>query len=299
MKFSFWFRPDQRWEEVVGLAHHLESTGWDGLWFADHFMSLGDDGHDLLECWAVLAGLAATVPRVRIGSLVSGNTYRHPAVLANTAVTIADMSGGRLVLGIGAGWQRNEHEAYGIDRFDVPGRMSHLDEACRVLRALFTERRATFDGAHYRLADAPLEPKPDPPVPILVGGSGEKVTLRITAELADEWNTWGLPDLMAQKGAVLDRHCATFDRDPSTIRRSAQALVFMSRDPAWVEQRRELAKSPQPTIVGTPAEVVDVMHAYGDAGVDEFIVPQFTLGDRDQSAEFADLWMSEVASAFR
>jgi F420-dependent oxidoreductase-like protein len=299
MKFSFWFRPDQPWHDVLTLAHHLEATGWDGVWFADHFMSMGDDGHDILECWSVLAGLAANVPRVRIGSLVSGNTYRHPAVLANAATTVDQMSGGRLVVGLGSGWQRNEHEAYGIEFFDVGGRLARLDEACQVLRQLFSQERSTFDGEFYRLADAPLEPKGPAAIPILVGGGGEQVTLKIVARHADEWNTWGLPEHLAHKGAVLDSHCEKVGRDPRSIRRSAQALLFVSSDRGWVDARRDLAASRQPTIVGTPAEVVEVFHSYRAAGVDEIIIPQFTLGDHREAAETADLLMSEVIPALR
>lgn len=299
MRFSFWFRPDQPWAHVLDLARHLEATGWDGLWFPDHFMSMGDSGHDLLECWTVLAGLATTVPRVRIGSLVSGNTYRHPAVLANVAATVDHMSGGRLVVGIGGGWQRNEHAAYGIEFFDTGERLRRLGEACQVLRQLFTHDRSTFEGRYYRLTDAPLEPKTRADLPILVGGGGEQVTLRIVARHADEWNTWGLPAHLEQKGAVLDAHCEAVDRDPAGIRRSAQALLHVSEDARWVEEHRHLATSRQPTVVGTPGEIVDVVAAYRAAGVDEFIIPQFTLGDHRRSAETADLLMSEVIPAFR
>ncbi len=299
MRFSFWFAPNQPWDEILALAEHLEATGWDGLWFPDHFMSMGTEGHDLLECWSVIAGLAATVPRVRLGSLVAGNTYRHPAVLANTAATVDQISGGRLIVGIGSGWQRNEHEAYGIEFHDVGGRLRRLDEACQVLRQLFSNDRSSFDGRFYRLVDAPLEPKSGRPIPLLVGGSGEKVTLRIVAEHADEWNTWGLPRHLAEKGAVLESHCADVGRDPSEIRRSAQALLHVSTDASWVDERRPLAESRQPTIVGRPHEVVETFQAYRDAGVDEIIVPQFTLGDHRSAAATADLLMAEVIPALR
>ena len=126
---------------------------------------------------------------------MTGNTYRHPAVLAKMAATVDHICEGRLVLGLGAGWQVNEHEAYGIGLPSVPDRLARLDEACQVIRMLHSQQRSHFDGRFYRLVDAPCEPKPlQQPLPLLVGGSGEKVTMRIAALYADEWNCWGLPD---------------------------------------------------------------------------------------------------------
>jgi alkanesulfonate monooxygenase SsuD/methylene tetrahydromethanopterin reductase-like flavin-dependent oxidoreductase (luciferase family) len=215
------------------------------------------------------------------------------------AATIDQMSGGRLVVGLGAGWQRNEHEAYGIDFFDVGGRLARLEEASQLLRQLFSQERSTFSGRYYQLADAPLEPKTGSSIPLLIGGGGEKVTLRIVASYADEWNTWGLPGHLEQKGQVLEAHCEAVGRDPATIERSAQALLFVSSDRAWVDQRRELAASRQPTIVGTPDEVLETFQAYQAAGVDEIIVPQFTFRDAQEAADVADLLMAEVIPRIR
>src|SRR3954470_8091619 len=208
MRFSVWPAPSETWEEVLGVAQHAESTGWDGVWFADHFMPNTDDAEGpTMECWSVLAGLAAAVPRVRLGALGSGNTYPHPAVLANIAATTDQISGGRVVLGLGAGWQENEHRKYGIEFFDVPTRLQRLEEACQVIRALPGEKRANFEGRHYRLEDAPLDPKSvRQPIRLLIGGGGEKVTLRIAATYADEWNVWGDPAVLRHKGEVLERH---------------------------------------------------------------------------------------------
>jgi F420-dependent oxidoreductase-like protein len=299
MHFSLWISPGHSWEETLSLAQHAEATGWDGIWFADHFMGPGRDARgSLLECWSVLAALAAAVPRVRLGPLVSGNTYRHPAVLANMAAAVDQISGGRLVLGIGAGWQRNEHEKYGIEFFDVGGRLDRLEEACQVLRALTTEERATFDGRHYRLDDAPMEPKPvQRPLPLLVGGGGERRTMRIAATYADEWNTWGAPDHLAQKVQVLERHCEDLGRDPATIARSAQALVFLGDDPAWLEARRA-EPAGMPTLVGTPSELADAMAAYRDAGVGEFILPDWTLPAHG-GTDLLDRFLAEVAADLR
>ena len=300
MRFSVWPSPQNTWNEVLEVARHAESTGWDGVWFADHFMPNSEDVSDpLLECWSVLAALGASVPRVRLGALVSGNTYRHPAVLTNMAATADQISGGRIVLGLGAGWQENEHSAYGIDFFDTKERLARLEEACQVVKALTTQDRSDFSGRYYALIEAPLEPKPvQSPMPLLVGGGGEKVTMRIAATYADEWNVWGTPDVLRHKGEVLDRHCEKLERDPKEIQRSAQALLFLSTDEEWLAKRRD-ADLGRAAIVGTPAEVTDVIGAYRDAGVDEFIVPDFTLASGQRKLDTFDLFINEVAPNFR
>lgn len=300
MRFSMWPNASKPWTDVLDLASHGEATGWDGVWIADHFMPNGDDvSGPVLEGWTTIAALAATVPRVRIGCLVSGNTYRHPAVLASMAATADQVSGGRIVLGLGAGWQQNEHDAYGIPLFETKERMARFAEACAVVKSLLTQERTTFDGDHYQLRDAPLEPKgANGPVPLLVGGGGEKVTLRIAAQHADEWNVWGTPEVLAHKGAVLDRHCDDVGRDPATIERSAQALLFLSDDETWLARHRADAGG-RASMVGTPAELVDVVGAYVEAGVDELIVPDFTLGSLSRAKDTYDRFLTEVAPSFR
>jgi F420-dependent oxidoreductase-like protein len=301
MRFSFWPNASQTWLDILATAQHAERTGWDGIYVADHFLpSIGDDSGPMQECWALLAGVAAAVPRVRLGSLVCGNTYRHPAVLANQAATVDQMSGGRLVLGLGAGWQENEHDAYGI-ALPAPGsRLDMLEEACQVVKGLLTQPRTTFDGEYYELTDAPCEPKPvQDPLPLLIGGGGERRTLRIAAQFADEWNVWGTPELLAQKGAVLERHCADVGRDPSAIQRSTQALLFMSENQEFLDRIRA-ADVPRPMVIGTPPEVTDILGRYVEAGVDEFIVPDFTLpAAGDQRWEIMDRFINEAASGLR
>lgn len=293
MRFSVWPGPHQRWADVRALAEHAEATGWGGVWFADHFMPNTEQASgDTLECWATLAALAAQVPRVRLGSLVCGNTYRHPAVLAKTAATVDVISGGRLVLGIGAGWQENEHRKYGIPFFDTRERLARLNEACQVIKALTTRERTSFDGRYYRLEDAPLEPKPvQQPLPLLVGGGGEKVTMRIAAAHADEWNTWGDPAVLRHKISVLHQHCEDLGRDSSRIRISAQA--FVSFEEAGVDQRRR-----SQMITGPPDALIESMSAYAEAGVDEFILPDFNLGVGPQRQEVVDRFLEEVAGPF-
>ena len=298
MRFSVWPRPQQSWTTLLALAEQAESTGWDGIWFADHFMPNADDeagrplADPVLECLTGLAGLAVAVPRLRLGSLVCGNTYRHPAVLAKQAATVDHLSGGRLVLGMGAGWQVNEHRAYGIDFFTVGQRLDRLEEACEVLHSLFHEERTTFQGHYYQLVDAPLEPKPERPLPLLIGGGGEKRTLRIAARWADEWNVWGTPDILRHKGEVLERHCVAIGRDPDEIVRSCQALLFLSEDQSYLDKvrSRDIGRA---AIIGTAAELQEVVAEYADAGVDELIVPDFNLSIAER-ADVIDRFMADV-----
>ena len=173
MRFSVWTSTNQPWDEVLATARHAEATGWDGVWIADHFMGNepGPIPPDVptLEAGSVMAALAASVDRVRIGTLVYGNTYRHPAVLANMAATADRISGGRITLGIGAGWQENEHQQYGIDLPPVRELVDRFEESIQVIRSLLREPTTTFAGTHYRLTDALCEHKPvQHPLPILV-----------------------------------------------------------------------------------------------------------------------------------
>jgi F420-dependent oxidoreductase-like protein len=300
MRFGFWPGTGQPWSEILDVAAHAERTGWDSVWIADHFMPNAEDTNgEMHECWAALGGLAAAVPRVRLGSLVAGNTYRHPAVLAKQAVTTDHISGGRLVLGVGAGWQENEHIAYGIGYSTVRGRLDRLEEACAVITSLLRRESSTFNGMYYQLLDAPLSPKPvTGHLPLLVGGGGEQRTMRIAARYADEWNTWGDPAHLAAKGVVLDRHCEALKRDPAEIGRSANALLYLSEDESWLAGRRGRDVG-RPTITGTPAEVAEIVDAYRKAGVDEIIVPDFNLRDPSRKRDTMDLFMAEVAAKVR
>lgn len=298
MQFAVWPGTQQSWADILEVARHAELTGWDRVYVADHFMSNDDEAAGpMLECWAVVTALAAAVPRVGIGTLVCGNTYRHPAILANQAAAADVISGGRIILGLGAGWQQNEHDRYGIELYPVGERLDRFAEACAIVRSLATQERTTFHGEHYRLTDAPMEPKPVGPLPLLVGGGGEKRTLRIAAEHAQEWNVWSSPDVFAHKAGVLEGHCHDLGRDPSEIRRSTQALLFLSDDQGFLDRMRGM-DMPMPTLIGTPAELVDVVGAYRDAGVDELIIPDFTIGTGSQRTETLDRFKEEVAIHF-
>jgi F420-dependent oxidoreductase-like protein len=303
MRFSVWPSPQRPWEEVLAIVRHCDETGWDGAYFPDHFMPDSPDGRpvdgSMLECWSVLAALAASTSQLRLAPLVSGNLYRHPAVLANMAATIDRISNGRFAVGLGAGWQVNEHAAFGIDLMDTGPRLDRLEEACAVLTSMLREERTTVDGVHYHVTDAPCDPKPvQERLPLLIGGRGERRTMRIAARYADEWNAWSTPDDFRRMSAVLDRHCSDIGRDPGAITRSTQALVYLSKDESWLDRHREGAAG-RTTIVGTPSQVCETVGAYRDAGVDELIVPDWTMGPAERAIGTLDLFWNEVAAEFR
>lgn len=235
-----------------------DDAGFDHCWVMDHFASLGgDDGGDIFDGWALLAAMAVATRRTRIGCMVTGNTYRHPGVLAKMAVTVDHLSGGRLEFGLGAGWAENEHTMFGL-RFGTFGeRFDRLTEALQVIRSLWTEPRTTFGGEHYQVKDAVAEPKPlqRPYPPIWIGGSGRRRTLRITAEYADAWNATGeTPEEMAELSTVLDRHCADVGRDPAEIRRTVQLV--------WKGDADELVRSAERyAAVGVPEMILVVRDA--------------------------------------
>jgi alkanesulfonate monooxygenase SsuD/methylene tetrahydromethanopterin reductase-like flavin-dependent oxidoreductase (luciferase family) len=312
MRFSIWPIAYQPWTDVLATAQHAAATGWDGVWFADHFMP--DDsaavsaapgsrgGFPLttptLEAGSVVAALAAAVPRLRIGTLVYGNTYRHPAVVANMAATVDQVSGGRFTLGLGAGWQQNEHRQYGIPFPSVRERVDRFEEAVTVIRSLLREERSDFSGRYYGLVDAVCEPKPvQEHLPILIGASGEQRMLGLVARLADQWNCWGLPDLIEYKSSVLDQHCERAGRAPGAIARSAQALLFLTEDDATAD--RLIGSSPLPAYGGSSERIAETVAAYAKAGVDELIVPDRTLGEGSVKLDRMDRIVEEIAPHFR
>jgi F420-dependent oxidoreductase-like protein len=224
------------WEEADTLPA-LEHA-----WVFDHFMPLGaDPTGPCLEGWTLLAALAARTERLRVGVMVTGNTYRHPAVLANMGATVDLISHGRLDMGLGAGWNELEHTAYGIPLPPAGPRIRAMGEACEVIRRMWTEEAPDFDGQYYQVRGARCEPKPAqrPHPPLVIGGGGEKLTLRMVARYADIWNmAGGSPEEFAAKSAILDQHCAAVGRDPSSIERSIQLRV----DPEQPEAARDTVR---------------------------------------------------------
>lgn len=221
-------------DDLRSVWRLADEAGFDGVWDFDHFNSIGQDTTGpVFEGWALLGAMAEVTKRCRIGCLVSGVTYRHPAVLAKLAVTIDHLSGGRLDVGIGAAWAVNEHETLGIP-FPANGpRIAMLREACVVMKRLWTRERASYEGKHYRIAEAIGEPKPlqKPHPPLWIGGEGEKLVLRVVARHADVWNHSSAdPEKSARLQRVLDEHCAAVGRDPKAVQRSVQVFYRGDRD---------------------------------------------------------------------
>ena len=300
MRFSFWTGNGQTWQDTLEGCRYAESTGWDGIWYADHFMPNEENvDQPIHEAWSILAAIASSVPRVRIGPLVAGNTYRNPALTAKIAATVDHISGGRVVLGLGAGWQENEHEKYGFEFSTVKGRLDRLDEAVEIVTSLLSNNRTNYQGDHYTILDAPLDPKPvQTKIPLMIGGGGRKRTLRTAALHADEWNYWGMPSDIAELCQVLDAHCDDVGRDPAEIERSACALMFIADNEEKLERFRDTDFG-RATIVGTPTEVIDIVGEYAEVGLDELIVPDFTFGPLERKKESMDLFIEQVAPAFR
>jgi len=279
------------WPEYLALWQELDQdSNFDYLWTVDHFTTgLGtaaNSGNPHLEGWTALAALAQATRRVRIGCLVSGVPYRHPAVLAKMATTADHISGGRLEFGIGAAWQRFEHVAYGIPFPPIKERMDRLEEALHLIKLLWAASGpVTFKGRYYQLEEAPFSPqnlqRPHPP--IVVGGGGEKRTLRIAAKYADAINVMGSPETVRRKIEVLRRHCQEVGRDPSQIRITVQALLWLTEDEALRQriiygmaayQGIDQEEARRSALVGGIGEMKENVAAFAAAGVQEIYVLQ-------------------------
>ncbi len=298
MRFSVWPNPERSTDEILDLARFADDAGWFGFWFADHYMAnTGSEDlapGDVHEVWAVLPAVAAVTDRVRLGPLVSPTSIHHPALLANRSASIDHVSNGRMVLGLGAGWQINEHKVYGIELEPPKARVDRFEEAIQITRSLLDNDRTTFDGSFYQIDDAPCDPKPiQDTLPILVGTGGPRMC-RITARHAQEWNTWGAPDMAAGARETFDKACAAVDVDPASIHTSVQALVFLTDDAEKIAAIEGGDMGPR-SIAGSVDRIVEQIGRYGELGFQEVIVPDFTLGpDPERRREAYERFTAEV-----
>jgi F420-dependent oxidoreductase-like protein len=249
MRFAFKTSPQNTtWADMLAVWREADDIEvFESGWTFDHFYPIfSDSAGPCMEGWITLTALAQATRRVRLGTLVTGIHYRHPAVLANMAATLDIVSGGRLELGIGAGWNEEESGAYGIELGTLRERSDRFEEACQVLVGLLSQETTTFDGTYYQLTDARCEPKGPqrPHIPICIGGSGEKRTLRTTARYAQHWNfVHGSPEEFSRKREVLYGHCADIGRDPSEITLSSHVRLNPDGDPGpTVELAAELGE---------------------------------------------------------
>jgi F420-dependent oxidoreductase-like protein len=295
--FSFPDATDEtRFEHLVTLACAAEEAGFDLVTVMDHFYQIGVHGSEeepMLEAYATLSALAARTSRVKLGTMVSGVTYRNPALLAKTVTTLDTISKGRAVLGLGAAWNDVEHAGYGFEFPAIGERMSRLDEALQICKLMFTEERPSFEGRYFRIEQALNFPRPIQPggPPILIGGSGEKRTLRFVARHGDMSNWWGSMDDLKHYSEVLDRHCEAEGRDPGTILRTIMSPVILVADQSQAEatlSRLSPERRAQVT-TATPAEAAEALQPYLEAGFGGFIFRNTTMMTTEAISLAADL----------
>jgi alkanesulfonate monooxygenase SsuD/methylene tetrahydromethanopterin reductase-like flavin-dependent oxidoreductase (luciferase family) len=227
---------EQERQVLQAVAEHFDS-----VWAADHLYGFDRIDDPYIECWTTLTWLAATLPTLKVGGLVMCNNYRHPAIVAHMCKTLQAFSGGRLVLGYGAGWRDHEYSRFGFS-FDPPAaRVRQLEEALQIIRSMWTQPRTTFEGQYYQVHDMPCEPKPNPLPPILIGGGGEQLMLRLVARYADWWNIGtSKVETYAHKLDVLRRHCDNVGRDFDTIVKTVQIELPPPTDAPSARQTVEL-----------------------------------------------------------
>ncbi len=263
------------WPDMLSVWQEVEQLGFDTAWVFDHFLPIfSDPTGPCMEGWTSLAALAMATSHIRLGVMVSGNTYRNPGVLAKIATTVDIISHGRLILGMGGGWFAREHAAFGIPFPGIGERLGRLDESLTVIKQLWSQDTTSYTGRYYQLDDAPFLPKPiqQPHPPILVGASGERVALGIVARHADMWNSFGPPALFRHKIVKLAEHCQRIGRDPDTIEKSVLVTGMFAPDEAH-------------------GQVAD----YVDAGVTHIIFSVEAERDREAIRAFA----RDVMPAFR
>lgn len=268
-------------EEIEAHLRQLVPT-FGTVWLSDHFVpgnNWRDPRADTLEAWSTIAHFAGAFPAYRYGHVVLANSYRRPSLLAKMAATTQLLTRGRLILGIGAGWKDDEYRAYGYDFPSARERIAQLDEGLQVIRRLWTESPANFEGRYYRLENAWANPLPNPPPPIMVGGAGEKLTLRVVAKHADWWNMpGGTPDIYRHKLNVLNEHCRAIGRDPATIKLTWETgcvAIAATRTAARALAEASPfyhAEEPDASIVGEPGDVAEHLRRYATLGVSHAIL---------------------------
>jgi F420-dependent oxidoreductase-like protein len=258
-KLQFGLCTDQNltWDQTVERWQFFDRIGFDSAWDCDHFQQPSRPQGPYFEGWTLLAALAAQTSRIRIGVLVTSNTFRHPALLAKQAVTVDHISNGRLELGLGAGWFVPEHENFGIPFPEPAELVGRFRESVQIIDLLLRQDVTTFDGAYYQIKDAPFRPGPvQKPRPPLTLGAHRSKMLRVVAEYADRWNSHGTVDELRERNAILDDHCVAIGRDPNEIIRSLYGwAALMPADP-W----------------DSVDAFQEVVGRYKEAGINEFII---------------------------
>ncbi|MFL5951095.1 MAG: TIGR03560 family F420-dependent LLM class oxidoreductase [Gaiellaceae bacterium] len=284
------------WDDWVALADACEEHGVDGLFRSDHYISGSDESRPVLDAWATIAGLAARTTRLELGTLVSPGTFRHPSLLARNAATADEISGGRIVLGMGAGWMEREHQAYGFDFATTRERIARFAEQLEIVHGLLHDERVDFDGEHYRLQDAPGLGRPE--LTILVGGSAKPGTTGPAVRFADEYNcVFGTFDDARERKRALDEACERGGRDPATLRYSLMAPLVVGRDDREVQESAQrigsrfghdpkivLERYAKSGPVGTVEQVVERLHEIESLGFERVMLQHLAHRDLDTVA---------------
>ena len=268
------------WEDILSTIKEIEAGPWHSLWFSDHFLvpipGSGLEPREALEGWSLITATAVVTKRLHLGVLVTGNTYRNPALLAKMSATVDQISNGRFILGIGAGWFKQEHEAFGWEFPSVKERCDRLEEAVELIKKLFTEEGPIdYNGRYYKLNKAYFSPGciQKPHVPIMVGGNGEKRTLRTLARFGDicniDLNIPGSPEIFRHKLEVLEHHCEEFGRDPSKIKKTMLIPFRLENNEKKAEELRK--RRGGWGLYGTKSFIIDRIQRYIDAGVEEIM----------------------------
>ena len=284
------------WDDWVALAETCEANGVEAMFRSDHYVSGSDESRPVLDAWATIAGLAARTTKLHLGTLVSPATFRHPSVLARNAATADEISGGRVTLGIGAGWMEREHEAYGFEFGTARERVARLAEQVDIVHGLLRGDRFTFQGAYYTLEDAPGLNRPS--LPILIGGSAKPGTTTPAVRFADEYNTFfATDDELRERKRALDKACEQAGRDPSTLRYSLMAPLVVGEDNAAVREsaRRigeRFGRDPEQVLarygefgpVGTVDKVVARLQEIEELGYERVMLQHLAHADLDTVA---------------
>jgi F420-dependent oxidoreductase-like protein len=286
--------PEQLLDALTGIATTAETSGFDSVWVMDHLNQIpgvGPMDHWMIEGNTALAALAARTERASLGLMVGGVTYRNPSLMAKITTSIDVLSGGRAVLGIGAAWFEAEHEAFGFAFPPIATRFEMLEDALRIARAMFTEDEATVEGKHFSIKNLMNRPKPiRGDIPIMIGGSGERKTLRMVAQYADASNVFGDVDRVRHLIGVLEGHCETFDRDPAEITKTKLGTLIIAPSAEEAEKaaapvrERMGERASQTLIVGDPDSVGEQITAFLDAGLDGLVVNMPEVYDLDKVA---------------
>lgn len=303
MEFGYSVASGDRGMEAIrpGLFHGdagrvlaIATEAFPSIWVSDHLMF---GAKHRWECWTWLTWLAARYPNIQLGTLVLCNAFRNPALLAKMAATLQELSGGRLILGYGAGWHAEEFHAYGYDYPTPAERVGMLEEGVQVIRALWTQAPANFTGRYYRLSDAHCAPRPEPAPVLMIGGGGEQRTLRVVARYADWWNdVASTPDVIRHKLGVLREHCQAEGRDYDRIRKTLMVRVAIDRSHAAALGRAAALPEPRTSLLaGDPAAIRDQLAELAELGISlcQIVLPGFP--DTSDLRLFVD----EVMPAFR